>query len=86
MADGLKDRNLQDYYESMIAMFSTAGWKYLSEDLAKIHDEANTLRGVSNEWELAFRLGQVDILTKVIAQPVVIPAAYDLLLAGEDTA
>jgi len=80
---GLKDRDLQDYYESMQRMFETKGWKYLSEDLVKLHEAANTLAGITNMDELQFRLGQLDILNKVIAQPAVISGAYAVLLDDE---
>lgn len=84
MADGLKDRNLQDYYESMQKMFDTPGWKYLMEDLTKVHDTANTLSGITSLTDLDFRRGQIDILQLIISQPVVIAGAFQLLLDNED--
>ena len=84
MADGLKDRNLQDYYESLQAMFVTKGWKYLTEDLVKLHEAANSLDGIEDMKDLYTRIGQRDILTKVIAQPAVISAAYEMLLEDDD--
>jgi hypothetical protein len=86
MADGLKDRDLQDYYESMKLMFETKGWKYLTEDLVKIHAAANTLAEIATMDALQFRLGQIDILNKVIAQPAVIAGAYEVLLDNEGEA
>ena len=87
MADeqrGLKDRNLQHYYESMLAMFETPGWKYLIEDLMKLHDRANTLMGIQTQSDLDKRLGQIDILSTVITQPIVIRNAYDTLLEEDN--
>ena len=83
MADGLKDRDLQGYYEALQTMFATKGWTYLTEDLVKLHEAANTLAGIATQSDLDFRRGQVDILAKIIAQPAVISAAYDLLLEDE---
>ena len=80
MADGLKDRKLQDYYESMGAMYSSKGWDYLVEDLTKILEEANTLNGVDSMESLHFRRGQIDIIHKIITQPAVIEVAYQTLL------
>ena len=82
---GLKDRNLQHYYESMLAMFETPGWKYLVEDLAKLHATANTLAGITTISDLDKRLGQLDILNTVIAQPIVIRNAYDTLLEEDNS-
>lgn len=86
MADGLKDRDLQDYYESMQRMFETPGWKYLTEDLMKLLEAADKLDGIEHLQALFFRKGQIDILNTVIAQPAVISAAYDMLLESEDDA
>lgn len=83
MADGLKDRNLQDYYESLLAMFSTTGWKYIAEDLEKLHAAANTLDGIVTQSDLDFRRGQIDILRFLATQPAVTAAAYDTLLAED---
>ena len=83
MADGLKDRNLQHYYESMESMFATPGWKYLLEDLQKIYDAAHTIEGIDTMEELQFRRGQIDILKLVVGQPAVLAAAYDMLKADD---
>jgi len=80
---GLKDRDLQDYYESMQRMFETKGWKYLTEDLVKLHGAANTLDAIGDMNDLSFRKGQIDILAKIIAQPAVISGAYAVLLDDE---
>jgi len=80
---GLKDRDLQHYYESMLAMFETPGWKYMTEDLTKLHTAANKLKGIATQSDLDKRLGQIDILETVMVQPAVVTAAYDMLLEGE---
>lgn len=84
MAEGLKDRKLQAYYEAAQAMFETAGWKNLAEDLIAILDKANTLNGIASLTDLDFRRGQIDILNLVLAQPAVMSSAYQLLLDDED--
>ena len=83
MADGLKDRNLQHYYESMESMFATPGWNYLLEDLQKVYDAAHTIEGIDTMEELQFRRGQIDILKLVVGQPAVLAAAYDMLKADD---
>ena len=80
---GLKDRDLQDYYESMQRMFETKGWKYLSEDLNKLYVAADSLNGIASMDDLSFRKGQLDVLYKVIAQPEVIAGAYAVLLDND---
>lgn len=84
MADGLKDRDLQKYYEDLLSMFSSPGWKHFTEDLAKLNLAADTLTGIDTMEQLHFRRGQVDIMKKIVAQPFVTQAAYDQLLAAEE--
>lgn len=83
-ATGLKDRNLQMYYEDLLSMYASPGWKHFAEDLAKLKAEANTLAGIESMEQLFIRKGQVDIIDKVIAQPLVTEVAYDQLLIAED--
>lgn len=81
---GLKDRNLQKYYEALLALYAMPGWKFVTEDLQKIYDAGNSLEGISSMEELHFRRGQIDILKQIVAQPVVVRAAYDLMLAEDN--
>ena len=83
MADGLKDRDLQKYYEALLMMYASEGWKLFADDLKRIFDASNTLKDIDSLEALYFRRGQVDILTKIIAQPIVMEAAYDQLLRNE---
>lgn len=76
---GLKDRDLQHYYESMEEMFTTPGWEYMLEDLQKIYEHAHTIEGIETMEQLNYRRGQIDILKLVAGQPAVINAAYEQL-------
>ena len=80
---GLKDRDLQHYYESMEAMFVSPGWKYLTEDLQRIYERAHTIEGIDTLEQLQFRRGQIDILKLIAGQPAVIGAAYEQLKADD---
>jgi hypothetical protein len=83
---GLKDRNLQGYYEALAETFGTPGWEFLMEDLQKLYDAAHTIEGINTMEELAFRRGQIDIIKLIVAQPAVAAAAYDALLEEDDGA
>ena len=56
------DKDLQDYYEARFDMMSTKGWKDLMEDVDKMSIQYNNLFEVSNEAQLNFKKGQIDIL------------------------
>ena len=81
---GLKDRDLQHYYESMEELFTTSGWKYLLEDLQKIYETAHTIEDIETLEQLQFRRGQIDILKLIVAQPAIISAAYEMLKADDN--
>ena len=81
---GLKDRDLQHYYESMEEMFTTPGWKYLLEDLQKVYEAAHTIEGIETMEQLQYRRGQIDILKLIAGQPAVISAAYEQLKADDN--
>ena len=81
---GLKDRNLQDYYESMQAMFATKGWEYFVEDMRKLYTAADSIESVKSSDDLHHRRGQIDIIKLVVAQPAIIEKAYENLLVEEE--
>ena len=56
------DKDLQDYYEARFDMMSTKGWKDLMEDVDKMSIQYNNLFEVSDEAQLNFKKGQIDIL------------------------
>jgi len=56
------DKDLQAYYENRFDMMSSQGWKDLMEDVDKMAISYNNLFEVSNEAELNFKKGQIDIL------------------------
>ena len=80
---GLKDRDLQRYYESMEEMFALPGWEYLLEDLQKVYEAAHTIEGIETMEQLHYRRGQIDILKLIVGQPAVISAAYEELKADD---
>lgn len=80
---GLKDRKLQEYYEELASTYGSKGWAFIISDLEKLHDEANTLNGIESMEGLHFRRGQIDIIKKIVAQPAIVAAAYQMLLDGE---
>ena len=74
---GLQDRDMQKYYEAMLALYSMPGWVYLTEDLQKLYDAGNNLEGIASMEELHYRRGQLAIIKTIVVQPAVTRAAYD---------
>ena len=84
MADQLKDKEVQKYYEAMLSLCQHPGWKYLQEDVEKIEAAASNLRTVTDTQNKDFRLGQLDMIDWIKNRRQVLQAAYEFLLAEED--
>lgn len=56
------DKQLQDYYEARLSMFSERGWKDLIEDVVKIQQTVNTISGIPDAKTLHFKQGELSIL------------------------
>ena len=82
--DGLKDRDMQQYYERSLEMFETPGWQFMIEDLKKIYDAGNSLEGIGSMEDLHFRRGQIAMIKFIVAQPAVVRAAYEGMLAEDN--
>ena len=82
-ADGLQDRDLQKYYEELLSMFASEGWKFFVEDLERIKEAAEKIDGITTLEELHNRHGKREILHIILGQPNTISAAYDELLEAE---
>lgn len=62
------DRELQQYYEGQFSMMATPGWAELMEDLQKFRTSINELSTVTDEQQLFFRKGQIDVLDLVLTR------------------
>lgn len=56
------DKQLQDYYEARLSMFSERGWKDLIEDVVKIQQTVDTISGIPDAKTLHFKQGELSIL------------------------
>ena len=76
------DKELEKYYEDMLSMFRTAGWKTLSEDLLTNSKGINSVEGTKDEKDLFFRKGQLYVISTLLNLEEHVRDAYDRL--GED--
>lgn len=71
------DIELQTYYENLLDLFSSSGWKDFIEDIQSIAEPMNEVRTIQSEKELWLRRGQVDILDYMLNYENMIKEAYD---------
>lgn len=65
------------YYESLLDIFSTDGWKNFVEDIQNISEPMNEVRTLHSEKDLWLRKGQLDILDYMLNYENMIKEAYD---------
>jgi len=56
----------EEYFGELKLMFATPGWKLFIEEQKTLLEEIDTLSGLANERDLAFRQGQLNVLNNLI--------------------
>lgn len=79
----LKDRELQQHYDNMFAMFTSPGWKEFQEKVAEYAKGVENVRNVAPRT-LEFRLGQLDVLDWFLGAQKQYEHAYNMLLAEDN--
>ena len=57
---------LKEYYEAILDMFSTPGWKLFLEDMERDHSNISSVDGVNDLEGLFFRKGQRQVLSAIL--------------------
>ena len=73
------DKELEKYYEDMLSMFRTAGWKTLSEDLLTNSKGINSIESTKDDKDLFFRKGQLYVIGSLLNLEEQVRDAYDNL-------
>ena len=78
------DKELETYYEEMLSMFRTDGWKTLTEDLETNAKGIDSVEASKNEQDLFFRKGQLYVIATLLNLEEQVRNAYDNLGAEDD--
>jgi len=78
------DKELEKYYEDMLSMFRTPGWKTMTEDLHTNAEGINSVEATKTEQDLYFRKGQLYVIASMLNLEEQVRTAYDNLGAEED--
>ncbi len=73
------DKELEKYYEDMLSMFRTSGWKTLSEDLLTNSKGINSIESTKDDKDLFFRKGQLYVIGSLLNLEEQVRDAYDNL-------
>ena len=75
--------NLTEYYESLLEVFTTSGWKVFEKDLQEALDGLNNLQNISDSETFWQRKGEVNIIQRMLAYRDGITAAYEEMQNAE---
>lgn len=70
------DKELQEYYESLLDLFVHKGWSVYQEDLKRSLDNLSYIRNTSDANMFWFRKGQVEVLETLLGYRNAIEASY----------
>ena len=80
------NREIQDYYENRLSLFSTKGWKDLMDDVQDIAKATNDISSVMDEKTLHFRRGELSIMRWLLNLEAVSRDSYENLQKEERNA
>jgi hypothetical protein len=70
------DKELQEYYESLLDLFVHKGWSVYQEDLKRSLDNLSDIRNASDANMFWFRKGQVEVLETLLGYRNAIEASH----------
>jgi hypothetical protein len=80
----LQDKELQDHYDQMFAMYGTRGWARLQAQVDEMLANHNSLADVATLEQLWFRKGQMDQMLWLQTHQTTHEAAYNEMLAQQE--
>ena len=80
MSTGLKDKELQEYYEALFEMYGSAGWRELMKDAEYMLRRHDTPRDLVTIEQLHFRRGELEQMDWLATHQQRTEAAYALAL------
>jgi len=77
------NRELQDYYENLLQLFTQDGWKEFIEDIKGNADVLGDIMTITDEKQLWYRRGQLETVNRILAYESTIKNNYEDAV-GED--
>jgi hypothetical protein len=71
------DKELQDYYENLLDLFATKGWKQYIEDISDNKEILEDITTINDEKQFWFRRGQLEAIQRVLAYESTIKNSYE---------
>jgi hypothetical protein len=78
------DKELQDYYENLLDLFTTKGWKQFVEDISDNMELLQDITTISDEKQFWQRRGQLQAVTQILQYESSIKNSYDDFVKDND--
>jgi hypothetical protein len=78
------DQETQQYYDNYFTLFSTDGWKQLTEELKQNALVINNVEATKDTNDLYVRKGQLNVLAYILNLESTISTNYDELNTSDD--
>jgi hypothetical protein len=71
------DKDLQDYYENLLDLFTTPGWKQFVEDISDNMEMLQDITTIQDEKQFWHRRGQLEAVSRIIQYESSIKNSYE---------
>lgn len=78
------DKELQEYYETLLDLFAHKGWKVFIEDIQGNADMLNDILTIKDEQGFWYRRGQLEAAMRVLSYESTIKDSYDEFAEDSD--
>lgn len=77
------NKEIEEYYENFLELFSLPGWKQLLEQLQATANSLNNVVTIRDNRDLDFRQGQLAVITTLLNFQASVDATIASIEAGE---
>ena len=71
------DKELQDYYETLLDLFASKGWKQYIEDISDNMELLQDITTIPDEKQFWFRRGQWEAIHRILSYESTIKDSYE---------
>lgn len=71
------DIELQKYYENLLELFNTEGWKQFQEDISDNMEILQDITTIPDEKQFWFRRGQIEAVSRILSYEQAIINSYE---------
>lgn len=71
------DKELQTYYENLLELFVSPGWKQFIEDIEDNKEVLQDINSINDEKQFWFRRGQLEAVSRILSYESSIKDSYE---------